>query len=134
MFIIAFEKKLKHIVIENTLENIKKIRLRKGFSHEYLAHKLDISQVAYSKLEKNETKLNVERLFKIAEILETSVGDLLSENNNTVYNQDIKDNGMSHQQIQNLYEENKGKTEKIISLYEARLKDKESLITALGGN
>ena len=99
-----------------------------------MAHKLDISQVAYSKLEKNETKLNVERLFKIAEILETSVGDLLSENNNTVYNQDIKDNGMSHQQIQNLYEENKGKTEKIISLYEARLKDKESLITALGGN
>jgi len=31
---------------------------------------LDISQVAYSKIEKNETKLTVERLFKIAEILE----------------------------------------------------------------
>ncbi len=53
---------LKLLVMENILENIKTIRKQKGYSHEYIAHELDISQVAYSKLEKNETKLTVERL------------------------------------------------------------------------
>uniref|UniRef100_UPI00404888C5 helix-turn-helix domain-containing protein n=1 Tax=Flavobacterium sp. TaxID=239 RepID=UPI00404888C5 len=57
--------------MENVIEKIKDIRKEKGYSHEYMAHMLDISQVAYSKIEKQETKLSVERLFKIAEILET---------------------------------------------------------------
>ena len=38
---------------------------------------LDISQVAYSKLEKNETKSTVKRLFKLAAIFEVDVGQLL---------------------------------------------------------
>ena len=45
-----------------------------------MAFDLGISQVAYSKLEKNETKLNVDRLYKIAEILDTKVSDLLNPN------------------------------------------------------
>ena len=39
--------------MDQILENIKRIRKQKGYSHEYVAHELDISQVAYSKLEKN---------------------------------------------------------------------------------
>jgi len=56
--------------MEKVINKIRTIRKDKGYSHEYMAHMLDISQVAYSKIEKNETKLTVERLFKIAEILE----------------------------------------------------------------
>ncbi|TRX04174.1 helix-turn-helix domain-containing protein [Flavobacterium gawalongense] len=38
--------------MEAVIEKIKDIRKQKGFSHEYMAHMLDISQVAYSKIEK----------------------------------------------------------------------------------
>ncbi len=53
--------------MEKIINKIREIRKDRGYSHEYMAHLLDISQVAYSKIEKNETKLTVERLFKIAE-------------------------------------------------------------------
>ena len=53
--------------MENIIEKIKDIRKSKGYSHEYMAHKLEMSQPAYSKIEKNETVLSVDRLFKIAE-------------------------------------------------------------------
>lgn len=63
--------------MERILENIKSIRKLKGYSHEYIALELDISQVANSKLEKNETKSTVKRLFKLAAIFEVDVGQLL---------------------------------------------------------
>lgn len=119
--------------MEQVLENIKRLRKKKGYIHEYTAQELDISQVAYSKLEKNDTKLSVERLYKLAEILETKVGDLLEVKPSNVYHQNNNDQGtfVGHQEVQNLYEDNKEKTQTIIELYVARLKDKEALIEEL---
>lgn len=119
--------------MENIIEKIKDIRKEKGYSHEYMAHMLDISQVAYSKIEKLETKLSVERLFKIAEILETQVKDILEVAPNNIYNQSNHDQAtfIGHQEVQNLYQENKEQNTKIMELYEARLKDKDVLIAQL---
>ena len=47
-----------------------------------MAHDLHITPAAYRKIETGETKLTVERLFKIAEILDIKVSDLLNEENN----------------------------------------------------
>ena len=74
--------------MEKIINKIKEIRKDKGYSHEYMAHLLEISQVAYSKIEKNETKLTVERLYKIAEILETKIEDVLDIKADKVYKQD----------------------------------------------
>ncbi|QKJ31857.1 helix-turn-helix transcriptional regulator [Mucilaginibacter mali] len=52
--------------------NIRKIRESKDFTQDYLAVKLAISQNAYSKIELGYTKITVERLFQIAQILEVS--------------------------------------------------------------
>lgn len=118
--------------MKNVLENIKRKRKQKGYSHENMAHELDISQVAYSKIEKSDTKLSVERLYKLAEILETSVLDLLNEHTENEFNQTNSDSAIGYQQqILNLYQDDKTKTEKIIQLYEARLKDKDRLIVQL---
>ena len=117
--------------MEQVLERIKEIRKEKGYSHEYIAQELDISQVAYSKIEKNETRLSVERLYKIAEILETPVEELLNSGGKT-FNQNNYDQSTGYyQNFKNLYQENKEKTEKIIELYEARLADKDRLIEQL---
>ena len=78
--------------------------------------------------------VSVDYLYKLAEILETKVGDLLEVNPSNVYNQyDNQNNAtvIAHQEVQNLYEDNKEKTQTIIQLYEAGLKDKDALIEEL---
>nr|WP_294792624.1 helix-turn-helix transcriptional regulator [uncultured Mucilaginibacter sp.] len=51
--------------------NIRTKREKSNYTQEYLAYKLNISQNAYSKIELGYTKITLERLFQIAEILET---------------------------------------------------------------
>ncbi len=98
-----------------------------------MAHKLDMSQPAYSKIEKNETILSVDRLFKIAEILETPVNDILEINPNNIDHQTNNDNGtfIGHQEVAHLHQDNREKSEKIALLYEERLKDKDAIIAQL---
>ncbi|MGD1318175.1 helix-turn-helix domain-containing protein [Chryseobacterium sp. 2R14A] len=118
--------------MEVIIEKIKEYRKKKGFSHENMADELNISQAAYSKIEKNETKLTVDRLYQIAEILEAPVYELLDTTPNNIYNQqNFYDASVGYQDIQNLYQENKDKTEKIETLYEERLKDKDKMIEQL---
>lgn len=121
--------------MENILEKIKDIRKQKGFSHEYMAHKLHMSQPAYSKIEKNETVLSVDRLFKIAEILETPVNDILEINPNNIYHQTNNDNGtfIGHQEVEHLYQENKEVTQKLIETQQSEIQFLRELLAKGGG-
>lgn len=56
--------------------NIKNIRELKNLTQEFVAEKLDISQSAYSRLEKGEIKISKEKLVQIAEILEVKPEDI----------------------------------------------------------
>ena len=114
--------------MEKVINKIRDIRKDKGYSHEYMAHLLDISQVAYSKIEKNETKLTVERLFKIAEILEAKIEDILDIKADKVYKQDLKDNSIGHQEIQNMYQDNKEVYEKLIASKDEQIALLKSLL------
>jgi len=58
-------------------EKIRLQRLVKKYNQEYMAFALGISQAAYSKIERNETELTINRLYEIAEILEISPLPLL---------------------------------------------------------
>lgn len=106
------------------LEKIKKIRIEKGISHEAMAYNLGITQAAYTKIEKNETKLSVDRLYRIAEILEVEVSDLLGIEIQKVYKQEFNDNAHNYQDFQNLYQENK-------EMYQELLKAKDEQIAML---
>lgn len=64
--------------IRSVAVNIRKVRESKDYTQDYLAVKLAISQNAYSKIELGYTKITVERLFQIAQILEVNPVDLLS--------------------------------------------------------
>jgi transcriptional regulator with XRE-family HTH domain len=115
--------------MEFIIKKIEQIRKEKEYSHDYMAHMLDISQAAYSKMINNNTKLSVERLYKISEILETPVGDILDIQPKNQFNQTTRDNSTGYlQKIENFYQENKEQYQKIIELYEERLKDKDALI------
>lgn len=69
---------------ENKLSELAgtKIRLarqKKGLSQENMAQVLGITQPAYSHIERNAGSLTIERLQKIAQYLEVSIAELLSE-------------------------------------------------------
>ena len=63
--------------IEKVGENIRIQRLIKNYSQEYMAFALDISQAAFSNIERNATAITLERVFEIAEVLEISAFKLM---------------------------------------------------------
>ncbi len=61
-------------------KNIRIVREIKGFSQEYMSMKLHISQSAYAKIERGETRLTVQRLHTICSILDIDMAQLFKEN------------------------------------------------------
>ena len=114
--------------MKNIIEKIKKIRLQKGYSHEYMALELNISQVAYSKIEKNKTKLTVERLFKITEILEVKIDDILDIQLSNQINRESSTGYLQHQEIQNIHQDKKVVYEKLITLKDEQIALLKSLL------
>jgi len=110
--------------IENLIRKITSVRLKKGFSYENMADELSITPAAYRKIETGETKLTVERLFKIAEIFEVSLLELL-EIDKELFHQVNTENATGYQQkIEHFYQENK-------DVYEKMLQSKEEQIALL---
>ena len=110
--------------VENLIRKIASIRMKKGLSYDNMAQDLSITPASYRKIETCETKLTVERLFRISELLETSLSELLEINNDT-FQQTNKESAVGYQQkIENFYQENK-------EVYEKLLKSKDEQISLL---
>lgn len=115
--------------MEKVLEKLKLTRKEKGLSHENMAHELGISQAAYTNLEKNDAKLTVERLLRIAEILEKPVYHFFEAIPNNIYNQQNSDNPIGN--INNLYQENKDANLRLVNSYENALRNLKEEISFL---
>ena len=77
---------------------------------------------------KNESKLTVERLLKISEILEKPDYYFFETNPNNIYNQNFSDNAFGGH-INNLYQENKETHARLAESYEASIKNlKEEIV------
>jgi transcriptional regulator with XRE-family HTH domain len=76
--------------MKTILEKIRKIRLEKEYSQEYMAMKLKIDYSTYGKTERGIIVLSLERFIKICEVLETDPADLLGE---SIYKKKNKNNG-----------------------------------------
>ena len=57
---------------------IKKMRELKGFSQEYMAYKLGVTQSAYCKMEKEDKRINFENIGKITEALDVELVELVA--------------------------------------------------------
>jgi transcriptional regulator with XRE-family HTH domain len=109
-------------------------RKEKGYSHENMAIELGISQAAYTNIEKNESKLTVERLIKISEILEKPTYYFFEISPHNIYNQHNTDNAIGH--IDNLYQDNKETQARLVQSYEAaiqNLKEEVAFLRSLLG-
>lgn len=66
----------------------------------------------------------MERLIQIQQILDIPLSKLLDLKAEYVYNQELKDNAVghiSHQEIQNLYQENKENIQHLINAYKEEI-------------
>lgn len=89
------------------IQKIKQKRKEQGYSQDYMANQLGITTSAYSKMERGETKIDIDRLKQLSETLKTDVIDLLSDENIVIaYNGDhsVNVNGYSATQTNHVDE------------------------------
>lgn len=109
----AFGKKLV-MEMEKIVDKIAQYRNKKGYTYENMAHELELSPAAYRKIETGETKLTVERLFRISNILEAPIDELLDLDKNHFVQNNYSNESVFSQRIENFYQENKEITEQLI--------------------
>lgn len=112
---------------------IKNIRELKNFTQEYMAEKLDISQAAYSKLEKGDIKVSSDKLSQIAKILDVNPEDITSFDSQKYFNSFNNVKGSNNgsiiigadetELIKKLYEDKILLLEKLLSNTEKELKN-----------
>jgi transcriptional regulator with XRE-family HTH domain len=104
-------------------QKVRMVRELKGFSQEYMAHSLGMSQRGYSKLERDESKLDWERITQIAKLFEMEPLDLVSFDDNLVFN-----NCTQSGKANNIYNQ---VPEKLIAQYEERITHLEADVAFL---
>lgn len=116
----------------NIGQKLRKLRNEKGFSQEYLADRLNISQKTYSNMENDRTPITVEILKQLSSELEVDMIDLITDSKIIVQYNISKDTSTFNGVVNNNFPEelvNQLK-ERIIDL-KNQLLDKDKLIDFL---
>jgi len=104
---------------------IRKIREFKGYSQEYMSDILGMSQASYSKLEKNDGSISIEKLKSISQILEVKLIDLLNFDDSHIFNNNNQQGGNAASILINSF------SEKMLELYEFKIKSLEDKVKRL---
>lgn len=80
-----FKLKLKYLILTksnmeqqlNLHQKIKQLRLNKNLTQLYIAEELGIDAASYSRLERGETRITINRIIKIAEIFDVGLETLI---------------------------------------------------------
>ncbi len=118
---------------------IRKIREIKGLKQEYIAHAIGMSINGYSKMERGETKISIERLDQISKVLEMNLHDVIEFNDKTPVNFSQTNEIGKNEVVFNYSSENEKELllqrikdlESIISLKDELIKVKDELIEKL---
>lgn len=92
---------------------IKNRRESLNLTQEYVADKLGISQPAYANLENGITKVHIDKLAKISEILEIDIADIL-DNKYVINTFNNKNSSQAIGIVENLHQDNKEITSQLI--------------------
>jgi len=121
-------------IIDRVIEKITLKRKQKNYSNEFMADKLEISPAAYYKIESKTTKLSVERLLRISDILKISLIELFEIGPGNVYNQEFRDRSQNQDfkdnsaLTQNIYNDNKALTDRYINRLEEEIESLKAKI------
>lgn len=107
----------KPTTMKNALIRISSLRKQLGYSYENMAQELKITPSAYRKIELGITKLTLERLYEIASVLKSDISCFLIDSENLTQSEESPKTQIN--------------IDKVISLYEQRLADKDDQIQLL---
>lgn len=99
---------------EKVIEKIAQYRNKRGYTYENMANELELTPAAYRKIETGETKLTVDRLFRISAILEAPIDDILGIEKNNYTQNNYNTDSVFSQSIENFYQENREITEQLV--------------------
>ncbi|MDR1682050.1 MAG: helix-turn-helix transcriptional regulator [Candidatus Symbiothrix sp.] len=108
--------------------NIRKTREKRGFSQEYVANQLGINQSTYGKIERDASNISVDRLYKIAEVLESDVVNLLDIGKKNIFNNQANQGNGYVETINNDF---KAMIGEIREIYDKLIASKDEQITLL---
>jgi transcriptional regulator with XRE-family HTH domain len=100
---------------------IKRLREQKGYSQEFMASKMEITQASYARIESQKIKLSVEKLQRIAEIIGTDISTFFDSIKLTIQNQTNENGAYGNGYVENLNIENKETTKKLIETLEKEI-------------
>lgn len=115
-------------LITNIIGTIKKRRKEKGINHTKIAKMLDISPSAYNKIENQNTKLTMERFLELQQILNIEFSEVFEIKPKNIYNQDLKEHAVGHQEVENLYHDNQELTNQFIESLQEEIKFLKGLL------
>ncbi len=103
---------------------LKSLRVKKGFSSEFVAEKLGVSLVTYRRMERNESVPDINLIEKIAKTYQIPIADILTDDK-IILNQNQTGGTSNNAIIINQL------SEKLIEQFEERIKEKELIIIEL---
>lgn len=109
--------------MEKLYDNIRKIRLIKGFSQQNMADELNLSQRHYGRIEAGAVDISFSLICKIADILGVKVNSLIGLEEVNIFNSYNQPQKVGHF---NAY--NSTDIEDVTKLYERLIKEKDELI------
>lgn len=116
--------------MEKIIERIAQQRSKKGYTFENMADELDITPAAYRKIETGETKLSVERLMKISDILEEDLSNLLDiSTKSTINTQANQGDGFGY--VETINNDYKDIVKDIKETYDKLIESKDEQIATL---
>lgn len=83
-------------------KKIKQLRELRNLTQAHMARELGLSLGGYGKIERDETDVTISRLSKIANILETSVSNILSFDSSQIFNQTHNNTATANGVVKNL--------------------------------
>ncbi len=108
-------------------EKIRMIREMKGISQEAVATHLDISPQAYGKIEREETKLDTNRIRKIADYLGVKFEDIITFDGENIFNNTFNQSSTGNFNISNSKEGFKI-IERLLTTIEGRFEKYDTLL------
>lgn len=108
-------------------EKIRILRTIKGYSQEYMASKMNISQNAYSKMETGKSKISKENLKKIGNIMEMTSEEIEAMDEHFIFNNHDQKGGQAAALmiLQNSIQKERELYERIIAEQKERIDDLE---------
>lgn len=104
---------------------IRKIRELRGYTEEYLAHRLGMSQNNFSKIELGKVTLSLERIEEIAKVLDIDPIKLIEFDESLIFNNNNQSGGNAANIINQIL------SDKVVEQYEKRITGLEKEIEFL---